>query len=190
MTGSLHDRVGHDGIAPAGDALAHLSGDALTAVLRAFDWAEAPSPQALGRAMARRDVDLESALCVFFCGGPERFNYVPKPQVPAEYRAVVRQLDNVCLRINSGFYLPVPGGPLACQNALDRWLAYQRADRKEGRCGRWVLNETVLTPLFDAGPPHASPVPDREPGTPRLWRTVLAPLRRLRRACDPGRSDR
>jgi len=125
---------------------------------------------------------------MFFRGAPERFNYLPKPHVPDGYHAVARHLDNICLRINSGFYLPVPGGRLDCRDALDRWLGYQRADRQDGRCGRWVLDETVLGPLFDAEW-HKPPAPHRpDRAEQSLWRAVLAPLRDLRRPRAAGRA--
>ncbi|MFB9149460.1 hypothetical protein [Roseovarius ramblicola] len=156
-------------------ALDRLSGDALAAALAATDWSEAPLA-GLGRAMARRDLDLATALCVFFRGAPERFNYLPKPDVPDRLRPVARQLDNICLRINSGFYLPAPGARLACRAPLDRWLGYQRADRHEGRCGRWVLDEARLAPLFDTAWCQAPPAPHPEREMQSLWRAVLAPF--------------
>ena len=139
----------------------------------------------MGTLMARRDVDLGTALCVFFCGGPERFNYIPKRDVPAGLRATARLLDNICQRINSGFYLPQPGLALDCRRALDRWLVFQRADRAEGRRGRWQIDETIVADLLD-------PVRCTAPGTPRprdaqLWRALLAPLRDLARPRDSHR---
>ena len=186
MTAPLPARArGADTMPKSGD-LEHLSGDALAAALGAVDWSETPC-KGLGRAMARRDVDLATALCVFFRGAPERFNYLPKPHVPDSHRAVARHLDNICLRVNSGFYLPAPGARLRCRGPLDRWLDYQRADRHEGRCGRWVLDETVLRPLFDAGWYQAPPAPRPDREAQSLWRALLAPLRGLRRPRVPGR---
>ncbi|MDZ7709659.1 MAG: hypothetical protein U5K36_05930 [Roseovarius sp.] len=160
-------------------ALEHLSGDALAGALDAVDWSEAPCA-GLGRIMARRDVDLATALGVFFRGAPERFNYLPKPHVPDAYRPVTRHLDNICLRINSGFYLPLPDTRVGCRSTLDRWLGYQRADRQEGRCGRWVLDEVMLAPLFDSGWYRAPQALRPEPDGGSLLRAFLAPLRDLR----------
>lgn len=158
----------------------HLSGAALAGALDALDWSEAPGA-GLGRLMARRDLDLATALGVFFRGAPERFNYLPKPHVPEAYRPVARHLDNICLRINSGFYLPQPDARVACRGPLDRWLGYQRADRQEGRCGRWVLNETMLAPLSDPGWYRAPQALRPKPEAGGLLRAILAPLRDLRR---------
>ena len=160
---------------PETGAPVHLSGDAL----EYLDWSEVPC-QGLGRAMARRDVDLATALCVFFRGAPERFNYLPKPHVPEGYRAVARHLDNICLRINSGFYLPAPDGRLGCIDTLDRWLDYQRADLQEGRRGRWVLDEAVLMPLFDTASYRAPHAHLPEPAKQSLWGAVQASLLALR----------
>jgi len=177
MTKTTSARTQGVAITPETRAPDHISGGALADALDVIDWSEAPCP-GLGRAMARRDVDLATALRVFFRGAPERFNYLPKPHVPEGYRAVARHLDNICLRINSGFYLPAPGGRMGCQDSLDRWLDCQRADRQEGHRGRWVLDETVLMPLFDT---TWSPYAEKPEQTKQsLWRTVLAPLRELR----------
>src|SRR6056297_484244 len=186
MTKTTSARTQGVAITPETRAPDHISGGALADALDVIDWSEAPCP-GLGRVMARRDVDLATALCVFFRGAPERFNYLPKPHVPDSHRAVARHLDNICLRVNSGFYLPAPGARLRCRGPLDRWLDYQRADRHEGRCGRWVLDETVLRPLFDAGWYQAPPAPRPDREAQSLWRALLAPLRGLRRPRVPGR---
>ena len=178
MAGAVSDSARGRTAKGKGIAPEHLSGTALAYALHAVDWSAA-SCKGLGRIMARRDVDLATALCVFFRGAPERFNYLPKPHVPDGYRAVARQLDNICLRINSGFYLPSPERPLTCRAELDRWLGYQRADRQEGRCGRWVLDEARLAPLFDTDWYRAPPSLRLVPGRHSLWQALLAPLRDL-----------
>lgn len=168
-------------------ALDHLSGDALADALTLVDWSGGAC-EGLGRAMARRDVDLATALCVFFGGAPERFNYLPKSHVPKGYRPILRHLDNICLRINSGFYMPVPRVHLACRGDLDHWLDYQRADRIEGRCGRWVLDEALLGPLFDL-PQHQPPQQsDPEQASPKPARGLRARMRVLRWPFGFGRS--
>ena len=179
MTKTTSARTQGVAITPETRAPDHISGGALADALDVIDWSEAPCP-GLGRAMARRDVDLATALRVFFRGAPERFNYLPKPHVPEGYRAVARHLDNICLRINSGFYLPAPGGRMGYQDSLDRWLDCQRADRQEGHRGRWVLDETVLMPLFDTTWYRVPYAEKPEQTKQSLWRTVLAPLRELR----------
>ncbi|HAW48579.1 MAG TPA: hypothetical protein DCX34_15330 [Roseovarius sp.] len=178
MTKQLSAHARRDETSSEIGRLEPLSGDALAVALNSVDWSEGPC-DGLGRIMARRDVDLATALCVFFRGAPERFNYLPKPHVPDGYRAVARHLDNICLRINSGFYLPQPDGRLGCRDTLDRWLDYQRADRQEGRCGRWVLDEAVLMPLFDSAWYRAPRSHHRERDEPSLWHAILGSLRDL-----------
>ncbi len=143
--------------------------------LCAYDWAHYPEP-VLGWAMAQRGVELVTALWVFFNGGPERFNYVPKRQVPESYRGATRVLDNICLRINSGFYLVYPGQEPACAKELRRWLTYQQADRDEGRQGRWILDETILEPMLQDAlriKPVAEAGKHRKPS---LLRDLLSPV--------------
>lgn len=176
MATSDSARPRHGGSRTDGRALDPLSGEALAKALDALDWSEAPCA-GLGRVMARRDLDLAAALGVFFNGAPERFNYLPKPHVPENYRPVARHLDNICLRINSGFYLPLPAARITCGATLERWLGYQRADRQEGRCGRWVLSEAILAPLFHDDRHSAPQLRHPEPGRHGLWRALLAPLR-------------
>lgn len=143
--------------------------------LAARDWAEADTER-LGTLMAGRDVDLGTALFVFFRGGPERFNYIPKRAVPADLRATARLLDNICLRINSGFYLVEPGRKPQCHATMTRWLDYQAADRKESRRGRWILDEAILAPMLNdelcAPPEHGACRNERS----SLWRALLAPV--------------
>ena len=126
--------------------------------------------------MAQRGIDLCTALSVFFNGDPGRFNYMPKPHVPEPYRGVARVLDNICLRVNSGFYLIYPGKLPCCQHRLSKWLSYQQADRDEGRRGRWMLDERILEPMLQDDlrlPRDQAPVNKPRPS---LWRDLLSPL--------------
>jgi len=158
--------------------LAHLRGldpADLSKAVRVYDWRLHPE-RVLGWAMAQKEVDLGSAVCVFFNGGPERFNYMPKAHVPQPLRPVTRVLDNICLRINSGFYLVQPGHKPECHAMVTRWLEYQAADRGEARCGRWILDEEILAPMLNdelrARPEQGA----RQQGRPSLWRALLAPV--------------
>ena len=130
--------------------------------------------------MAQNAVDLGSALTCFLNGEPERFNYIPKRDVPDRYRGEVRVLDNICQRVNSGFYLTIPGMGVVQERRLEKWLIYQEADRQEKRSGRWVLDETVLATLQDDAlklDPNAAAAPNQEQGS--LLRDVLSPIAEL-----------
>lgn len=155
-----------------------LAPEARAATLVALDWSDA-SLSPLGQAMAWRDIDLGTALCVFFKGGPERFNYMPKRDVPAKLHQTARLLDNIHQRINSRFYLPHPAQEIACCARLEAWLAYQRSDVAEGRRGRWVFDESALGPLFDSSWCRAPDSIRRRFAATSIWQALMAPLRGL-----------
>lgn len=119
----------------------------LRLMARAFDWGH-DDMHVLNCIMANKSVDLASALAVFFNGDPARFNYLSKREVPKAHRQAVKLLDNICLRINSGFYRVSNTVRLENRQRLDRWLMFQKADRTEGRRGRWILDEDILTKVL------------------------------------------
>ena len=118
---------------------------------RNYDWGMHPEA-VLSWVMAQRGVDLGTAVIVFLNGDPGRFNYLSKRDVPEAFRGTCRLLDNICLRVNSGFYLNETEIDRSARVNLKKWLAYQRADGSEGRAGRWVLDSTIVEPLVDARP--------------------------------------
>ena len=120
----------------------------LCTLARSYDWFQHPET-VLGWVMAQKCIDLGTALAVFLRGEPERFNYMPKRDVPEGYRGVARLLDNICLRMNSGYYLADPKSPIENVKRLKKWIAYQADDRIEGRMGRWQLDESILEPLLN-----------------------------------------
>ncbi|GAW35029.1 hypothetical protein RA2_02087 [Roseovarius sp. A-2] len=158
--------------------VAHLRGlgpGDLSRAVVAYDWTLHPE-RVLGWAMAQKGLDLGSAVCAFFNGGPERFNYMPKPHVPDQLRPVTRVLDNICLRINSGFYLVQPACKPKCYSTVTRWLDYQAEDRNELRRGRWILDEAILGPMLNdelCAPPEQTAWRNERPS---LWRALLAPV--------------
>ncbi len=122
--------------------------DQLCVLARGYDWWQYPE-RVLGWVMAQKGIDLGTALVVFLNGEPERFNYMPKHDVAEGYQGITRLLDNVCLRLNSGFYLADPDSPMGDPKRLKKWIAFQAADRAEGRRGRWLLDERILEPLLN-----------------------------------------
>lgn len=120
----------------------------LSMIMREYDWSQFPE-SILGWVSAQKGIGLNSAISAFFNGDPRRFNYLPKRDVNGDYRGVASLLDAICLRINAGFYLPDPV-PLCAQDMskLDAWIANQRRDLREHRCGRWVIEPDVLDPMF------------------------------------------
>ena len=122
----------------------------LAALARSYDWSAHPEP-VLGWVMAQTCIDLGNAVTVFFGGEPERFNYLSKREVPRCYVPGARLLDNICLRINCGFYLPDAQGDAARMVRLANWTAAQKADRGQGTSGRWVLDEDIVARLAAGG---------------------------------------
>jgi hypothetical protein len=143
----------------------------LCAVVRRYDWGCHPET-VLGWAMAQQCIDLGTALRAFLNGDPGRFNYLAKREIPESFTGICRLLDNICLRVNSGFYLAVPDAPLetADHRQLRRWLDHQTEDRARGTGGRWVLDEMIVTPLLDGtaqGKPAGKPLSRSQQDRPR-----------------------
>ncbi|MEL7278907.1 MAG: hypothetical protein AAFY35_10085 [Pseudomonadota bacterium] len=130
----------------------HASREDLRLMARAFDWST-DHDAVLSWMMANKTMDLASALTVFFNGDPARFNYLSKREVPREYRPATKLLDNICLRINSGFYRQSKAVRVDNRQRLDRWLMFQEADRHEGRRGRWILDEAIIANAFAPSDP-------------------------------------
>lgn len=139
----------HQGSAEEHLAMARLgTPDQICELARSYSWFQHPET-VLGWIMAQKCVDLGTALVVFLNGEPERFNYMPKRDIPEGYRGVVRLLDNICRRANSGFYLADPNCPAPDRKRISKWLTYQLADRDEGSQGRWQLEEDILEPILN-----------------------------------------
>ena len=160
------------------ERLNRLEPEARATALVALPW-DAATVVGLRPVMARRDIDLATALGVFFRGAPERFNYMHKHEVPAAHLAEVRLLDNICQRVNSGFYLPQPGRSLVCRDRLTRWLAAQEADRAARRRGRWILDPAIVAAARDAVACPAPELPRPAPRKGGLWQALVAPVRGL-----------
>jgi len=153
-----------------------LPREELPRLARAYDWAMHPEA-VLGWLMAQKGIDLGAAVEVFFNGEPERFNYMRKRDVPAEFQGAARVLDNICLRVNSGFYLAYPKQDVVARKRVSRWLEFQQSDREEGRKGRWMLDERILSTLLDdtlrLEPSGDESLYAREPS---LMRDLLSPI--------------
>lgn len=149
----------------------------LRRIAREYDWRLHPEP-VLGWVMAQKSIDLGSALSAFLNGEPERFNYMPKRDVPAELRDAARVLDNICLRVNSGFYLCAAGRDVSDKRRLKRWLHYQEIDRSEGRRGRWILDEKIVQSLYKQPELPKAAIIQEKPST-GLLRDLLGPVLEL-----------
>lgn len=110
---------------------------------RTYDWDQHPVA-VLGWVMAQKGIDLGTALSVFMNARPLQYNYIAKRDVPAVHRGMCRLLDNICQRVNCGFYLPERGSLVEQEEKLAAWVKYQQDDSAEGRVGRWVLDEVFV----------------------------------------------
>jgi len=149
---------------------------ALAGLARGYDWRFYPET-ALGWIVAQKSIDLDTALSAFFNGGPERFNYLHKRDVPPEFQGACRLLDNICLRINSGFYLIETQACHADHTRIRKWIAVQQIDRQEGTSGRWVFDEAIVQALF------AAPEAEVQQGATMPASAPTRPFRRLFDAC-------
>ena len=113
-----------------------------------YDWSLHPET-VLGWLMAQKSMDLGTALSVFLNGQPHRFNYMPKRDVPEAFRGAAQILDAICLRLNSGFYLLWPDQDVTDRERIKRWLLSQAQDRLEGRQGRYILDEGIVSTLLN-----------------------------------------
>lgn len=144
----------------------------LRALARKYDWNLFPET-VLGWIMAQKCIDLTTAMSVFLNGEPERFNYLPHRAVPKAYRGPARLLDNICLRVNCGFYLARTDITLRRRARLERWLAYQAADQADGRQGRWVLDPAIVSAVLEDQPEVAREVRHKT-HDPDPWNRLIA----------------
>ena len=127
----------------------------IRALARVYDWGRHPVA-VLGWVMAQKGIDLGTALSVFQNASPLQYNYIGKRDVPAVHRGMCRLLDNICQRINCGFYLPERGSSIMREDKMHAWIKYQQDDDAEGRVGRWVLDEGIVDTAFKLSEPEPS----------------------------------
>jgi hypothetical protein len=156
-----------------------LSDENLRDLARGFDWDVHPL-HLLRWIMAQKCIDLGTALSVFFNSGPERFNYVPKRELPENLQETASVLDTLCLRLNSGFYLVWPNSDATDRNRVRQWLATQAQDRQTGRQGRFVLDETIVGTLLNnelcLDPTAETAVYEQNTS---IWRDIFSPVLEL-----------
>ncbi len=127
-----------------------------------FDWSASPVAQQIEHLRSLSPEAFHRALVAY------DWALAPEP--------VLGCVDNICLRVNSGFYLIYPGKTPCCQARLSAWLGFQQADRAEGRRGRWMLDERILAPMLEDDlrlPRDQSP---KDKPRQSLWRDLLSPI--------------
>lgn len=150
--------------------------EALRDFARRYDWARDPET-VLGWVMAQPQIDLGTALAVFFNGAPDRFNTLAHRNVPQSLRGEARLLDTICQRINAGFYLAWPESGSQAADPARRWLAQQDDDAVKGRKGRYLLDPAIVETVLD-GTLRLDPSEETALYAPRasILRDVLSPV--------------
>ena len=96
---------------------------------------------------ARQELDLGTALTLFFAFEPRRFNLLPRDALKDEVRAKCAVVDALCQRINCGFYVPIAARGMPNPSLVSVWLARQKADAEAGRGGRWAFVPGIVAPM-------------------------------------------
>lgn len=122
--------------------------DALRQFARDYDWTREPVA-VLAWVMAQSQIDLGTALVVFFNGTPERFNMLAKHEIPEKLRGQAALLDTICQRINAGFYLAWPKSGSAAAEPTKAWIEAQDKDSADGRRGRYVLDPVIIETVLE-----------------------------------------
>lgn len=141
-----------------------------------YEWTRHPV-DVLGWTMAQRQIDLGTALMVFFNGAPERFNRLARRDVPRNLRGQARLLDTICQRINAGFYLPWPESGEETKARAKAWLEAQDGDSVAGRKGRYLLDPAIIETVLE-GALTVDPSSETALYAPKasLLRDVLSPV--------------
>lgn len=97
---------------------------------------------------ARQELDLGTALTLFFAFSPKRYNLLPRNALPEDSRSRCAVIDVLCQRINCGYYIPIASRRMENPALVSDWLRRQDADAEAGRRGRWVFDPTILAPMM------------------------------------------
>jgi len=98
---------------------------------------------------ARQELDLGTALTLFFNFEPSRLNLLTRDNYPRDLREYCAVMDVLCQRINCGFYIPIASRKMDDPSVITDWLRRQDEDQGLGRRGRWILNAKLLSPMID-----------------------------------------
>lgn len=153
-----------------------------------FDW-DGNDLDLLRRMISRKDVDLETALLVFFNGAPGRFNLIAQSDLKPHLRARCNLLDSIHRRIVCGFYLPdTETGLGRARTMLEAWILDQESDRLKGRGGRWIFDREMLdVPTITAAPVVPEPSPLHETlivGFRQRFGRMIRRDRQIKPACE------
>ena len=97
---------------------------------------------------ARQELDLGTALTLFFAFNPRRFNLLPRDAMDDDTRARCSVIDVLCQRINCGFYVPIASRRMDNPSLVSDWIRRQSEDLEAGRHGRWRFDPTLVSPML------------------------------------------
>lgn len=97
---------------------------------------------------ARQELDLGTALTLFFAFTPRRYNLMPRDALSDDMRARCAVIDVLCQRINCGFYVPIASRRMENPALVADWIKRQSEDIEAGRRGRWVFDPAILSPML------------------------------------------
>lgn len=123
---------------------------------------------------ARQELDLGTALTLFFAFEPRRYNLLPRNAFPEELRAQCSVIDVLCQRINCGFYVPIASRRMQNPALVAEWVRRQSEDIEAGRRGRWVFDPAILSPMMATQ--DAPKRSGRTPARPGLIQGLFSPL--------------
>lgn len=123
---------------------------------------------------ARQELDLGTALTLFFAFNPRRYNLLPRTALPDDVRARCAVIDVLSQRINCGFYIPIAARRMDNPALVADWLKRQAEDIEAGRRGRWIFDTSILAPMMVDKP--AMPRAGRIAPRPGLIQGLFTPL--------------
>jgi hypothetical protein len=123
---------------------------------------------------ARQELDLGTALTLFFAFNPRRYNLLPRDAMDDDIRARCSVIDVLCQRINCGFYVPIASRRMDNPALVADWIKRQSEDREAGRRSRWVFDAAILSPMLVDKP--ASQRVGRGSTRPGLIQGLFTPL--------------
>lgn len=123
---------------------------------------------------ARQELDLGTALTLFFAFSPRRYNLLPRNALPEDTRARCAVIDVLCQRINCGFYIPIASRRMDNPALVADWIKRQSDNIEAGRNARWMFDPSILAPmLVDKS---AQPRAGRMTSRPGLIQGLFTPM--------------
>lgn len=104
---------------------------------------------------AQQDIDLGTALTLFFNFEPARINLYDRENLPNDLRDYCAVMDVLCQRINCGFYIPIASRKLENPALLVDWLHRQDLADETARPGRWKLSAAIVRPMIAERKPRS-----------------------------------